>query len=109
MARPGQTEPGGHEYNPTGGIKDQKKEGGESAHQPEHSIQPSARAVHRQAVIASRSTGEMGTNIEQAGSSGINKNHQVLVAQIRREHGVSPRSVPHAPPSIHYIQVGILQ
>ena len=51
----------------------------------------------------------MGANVERAGSAGINKKHQVLVAQIRRGNGVSPRSVPHAPPLIHAIPEGGLQ
>ena len=73
MAGPSRTEPGGHKGHATGGIRDQSKEGGEAAHQPEHVIRPGARAMHRLPAIAPRRPGEVGTNVEQAGSAGTDK------------------------------------
>ena len=109
MAGPGRTKPGDHKGHATGGILDQSKEGGETAHQPEHGIRPSARAVDGLPAVASRRPGEMGTNVKRAGSAGINKKHQVLVTQIRRGHKVSPGIVPHTPPSINAIPAGGLK
>ena len=82
MAGPGRTEPGGHKGHATGKIRDKSKEGGEAAQQPEHGIRPSAQAVHGLPAIASRGPGEMGEKVKQAGPTGINKKHQVLVAKI---------------------------
>ena len=109
MAGPGRTKPGGHKGHVIGRIRDQRKEGGEAAHQPDHSILSSAWAVHGLPAIASRRPGEMVANVKRAGFAGINKKNQVLVTQIQRGHGVSPRNVPHAPPSIHAITAGGLQ
>ena len=109
MDRPIRTEPGGHEGHATGGKQDKVKEGGETADQPEHGIRPGSQAMHGLLTIAPRRTGEVGANFERAGSSGTDKKHKVLVAQIQRGHGVSSRSVPHAPPSLHDVPAGGLQ
>ena len=109
MAGPGRTKPGSHEDNATGRIQDEDKADGEASHQPEHVIRPSARAVHGLRAIPSRGTGDMGNDVEQAGPARTTQNHQVLVAKIRRGHGVPSGSVPHAPPSIHAILAGGLE
>ena len=106
MAGTGRKKPGGHEGHATGGMRDQIKEGGESSHQPEHGIRPSAWAVHGILAIASQKSGEMARNVERVGPDRINKKHQALVAKIRQGHGVSPRSASHAPPLIHAIPEG---
>ena len=103
MAGPGQTKPGGRKGHATGKIWYQSKEGGEASHQPEHSILPSNREVHGIPMIASRSTRDMGRNVERAGPAWTNKKHQVLVAQIQQEHGVSPCRISHTPPLIRDI------
>ena len=72
MAGPGRTDFGGHKGHATGVIRDQSKEGGEAVHQPEHGIWPSTWAVQGLPAIASQKTGEMRTNVERAGSAGIN-------------------------------------
>ena len=97
-AGPSQTKPGVHEGHVIGRIRDQSEEGGEAAHQPEHGIWPGPPEEHGLTTIAPRSTGEVVTNVERAGSAGIDKEHQILVAQIRRVHVVSTCSVSHAPP-----------
>ena len=64
MSRTGLTKPGGHGGHATGGIQDQRKEGGEYSYQPENGIWPSARAVHGLPAIVFQSIGEMVRNVE---------------------------------------------
>ena len=109
MDGPGRTERGGHEGHATGGIRDEGEEGGETEDQPEHGIRPGARAMYGLLAIAPRRTGEVGANVERAGSAGTHKKHKVLVAQMRRGHGVPPRIVSHAPRSLHAVPEGGLQ
>ena len=109
MAGPGRNKPGGHKGCAIGRIRDEVKEGGETADQPEHGIWPGARAMYGLLAVKPRRTGEVGANVERTGSSGTHKNHKVLVAKIRRGHGVPPCSVSHAPPSLHVVLTGGLQ
>ena len=109
MAGPGRTEPGGHKGHATGGIRDEGEEGGGTADQPEHGIRPSAQEMHRLLTIAPRRTGEVVANVERAGSAGTDQKHKFLVTKIRQGHGVSSRSVPQAPLSLHAVPAGGLQ
>ena len=106
MAGPVRNKPGGHEGHATGRIKDEGKEGGETADQPEHGIRPGDRAMYRLSVIAPRRTREVGENVEQAGSAGTHKKYKILVKQIRQGHGVPSRSVSHALLSLHVVPDG---
>ena len=109
MAGLGLNEPGGHEGHATSKIRDPSKKGRETAHQTDHGIRPGARAMYGLPTITPKRTGEVVTNVERSGSAGTDQEHQVLVTQIRRGHGVSSRSVPHASPSIHAFPEGGLQ
>ena len=109
MSGPGQTKPDGHEGHATGRIRDEGEEGGETADQPEHGIRPGAWEMYGLLVIAYQRTGEVGANVKRYGSAGTHKKNKVLVAKIRREHGISSRSVSHTPLSLHVVPEGGLQ
>ena len=106
MAGSGWTKPSGHKGHATDGIWDKCAEGRETADQTDHGIRPSAWAMHGQLKIASQRTVDVGTNVERARSAGTDQKYKVLVAQIRQGHGVSSRSVPHAPPLFHTVPTG---
>ena len=82
ISGPVRTKRGGHEGHAIGGIRDEGKETGETADQPEHDIWPGSQAMYGLLAIAPQSTGEVGANVERAGSAGTHKNHKVFVAQI---------------------------
>ena len=67
MSGIGQNHTSDHKCHVIGGVWHKGKEGGETMHQPEHSIWPSAQEVHRLPTITARGTGEVGDNIQRVG------------------------------------------
>ena len=64
MASYGRTQYRGHEGQSIDGVRHEGEEGGKTAHQLEHGIWLSTRALHQLPTVKALGTGEMGDDVQ---------------------------------------------